>query len=298
MVWRDPNLDRKDKMMKGALVEQEQARQERAYPLVSLFEISLTGLCNRKCPFCPRHDPEKYPNVNEFIAPELYTKMMRELGELDYNGLVVYSGYSEPLLHKEIDKLVAEARALCPKARLEIYTNGDFLTTELARRLFAAGLHSILVSLYDGPHQIEHFTAIRREAGLTPEQLILRERYKLEAGEGMHLSNRAGMIDFQEMQIAPLKEPLKRKCFLPFYMMMIDHTGEVFLCSHDWIKKLVVGDLSRQTIPEVWNGQKLKAARLSLSAGDRRFGPCATCDVDGVKIGGNHFEKWMGYYSG
>jgi radical SAM protein with 4Fe4S-binding SPASM domain len=79
-------------------------------------------------------------------------------------------------------------------------------------------------------------------------------------------------------------------------MMMIDHTGEVFLCSHDWVKKDAVGDLRKDTILDVWNGPKLRGARKSLAVGDRRCGPCAQCDVDGTKIGRGHFEKWLQYY--
>ena len=290
--WRDPNLDRKEKIMVHALDQ-----QAAEYPLVSLFEISVTGLCNRKCPFCPRVDPKVYPNVNEYISPRLHTKIMRELGELSYQGLIVYSGYSEPLLHKELDRLAGEARQCCPRAKIEIYTNGDFLNVDLIQRLFQAGVSSMHVSLYDGPYQIEHFSEMRVEAKLTDQQLVLRERYLLDHDAGMHLSNRAGRIDFEQMNVKPLAEPLSRQCYLPFYMMMIDHTGEVFLCSHDWVKKFVVGDLGKQTIIEVWNGPRLREARKSLAVGDRRFGPCAKCDVDGTKIGGGHFGKWLRYYN-
>ena len=230
-AWRDPNLDRKDTLMTSALLQQEET-----FPLVSLFEVSLSGLCNRQCPFCPRADHRVYPNVNEFITPSLHTKMMRELEALRYTGLIVYSGYSEPLIHKGIDRLVQEARSRCPKAKIEVYTNGDFLTVELLRRLFQAGLDTVLVSLYDGPQQIPHFATMRAAAGLTDRQFMVRERYLLDQGAGMHLSNRAGTIDFKRMHLEPLRDSLPRPCYLPFYMMMVDHTGAVFLCSHDWIK--------------------------------------------------------------
>lgn len=290
-AWRDPNLDRKQGIMVKTLAE-----QVIAFPMVSLFEISLSGLCNRQCPFCPRADHSVYPNTKEYIEQTLHAKMMRELGELDYTGLIVYSGYSEPLLHRGIVEIVKEARTLCPKAKIEVYTNGDSLKVGMIRKLIGAGLNTILVSLYDGPEQIEKFTTMRREAGVTDQQMILRERYLLEKGEGMHLSNRAGTIDFKQMHVEPLKQSLKRQCFLPFYMMMVDHTGEVFLCSHDWIKKFVVGDLRKQTVLEVWNSKKMKAARESLAEGNRCFGPCVKCDVDGTKIGKDHFERWMAYY--
>jgi MoaA/NifB/PqqE/SkfB family radical SAM enzyme len=294
LAWRDPNLNRKNTIMTEALVQQQAVD----YPLVSLFEISISGLCNRKCAFCPRVDPSVYPNVNEFIDPALHTKMMQELGVLEYEGLIVYSGYSEPLLHKGLDKLVGEARHYCPDAKVEIYTNGDFLTVQLLHRLFEAGLSSILISLYDGPHQIEHFTKMRAEAGLDEGQMVLRERYLLDQGAGMHLSNRAGTINFKLMGLRPLGAPMRRRCHLPFYMMMVDHTGKAFLCSHDWVKKDPMGDLNQQTILEIWNGLRLRQARERLAVGDRGFGPCAHCDVDGTMIGKDHFEQWIRYYQG
>ena len=33
-------------------------------PLFSWIDISLTELCNRVCSFCPRADPDFYPNQN------------------------------------------------------------------------------------------------------------------------------------------------------------------------------------------------------------------------------------------
>ena len=38
-------------------------------PLPSEIEISESGVCNRKCSFCPRSDPN-YPDINEFISLE------------------------------------------------------------------------------------------------------------------------------------------------------------------------------------------------------------------------------------
>src|SRR5262249_13211939 len=76
-------------------------------PLFALIEFNLSGLCNRACVFCPRVDPAVYPNRNEHISVELYERIMRELGELDYRGMLNYSGFGEPLLTKRLEVLIA-----------------------------------------------------------------------------------------------------------------------------------------------------------------------------------------------
>ena len=36
-------------------------------PLFSWIDINITELCNRKCVFCPRINPEIYPNLNKSL---------------------------------------------------------------------------------------------------------------------------------------------------------------------------------------------------------------------------------------
>ena len=57
----DPNIDRKSKIYDDSFKILEDGT-----PLPSIIEISNSGVCNRKCSFCPRSDPN-YDHVNEFI---------------------------------------------------------------------------------------------------------------------------------------------------------------------------------------------------------------------------------------
>jgi hypothetical protein len=118
---------------------------------------------------------------------------MAELGELEYSGIIGLSGFSEPMLHKQLDQLISISRVACPRARIEVYTNGDFVTAEKLARLFGAGLTSIHISCYDGPHQMEEFAKMRELAGFDGRQVILQDRYYTrEKGYGLNLSNLAG----------------------------------------------------------------------------------------------------------
>ena len=61
----------KDAMKKGLKdnIERKQPSINRVgmyagFPLFSFIELNINELCNRVCPFCPRANPEKYPNQN------------------------------------------------------------------------------------------------------------------------------------------------------------------------------------------------------------------------------------------
>ena len=95
-----------------------------------------------------------------------------------------------------------------------------------------------------------------------------------------------------EFSIASLKEPLKQKCYYPHYTFFMDYTGEVLVCSHDWGKKLVVGNLHNQSFKEIWLGKKFEFARKKLGNGERNFSPCNKCDVEGTLMGEEHFQSW------
>ena len=47
-------------------------------PLPSEIEISESGMCNRKCSFCPRSDPD-YEHVNQFIKNSYIKNFVRNL---------------------------------------------------------------------------------------------------------------------------------------------------------------------------------------------------------------------------
>jgi len=272
-------------------------RGEESPPLFSVIEFNLTGLCNRTCVFCPRHDPRLFPNVNKHMTLDLFDKVTGELGRMGYEGLILFSGFCEPLLHPQLEEILHTARRLCPQARLELVSNGDLVNTGRLKDLIAAGLDTILLSMYDGPHQEEEFTAMREEAGLSPEQVILRVRWlPPEENYGIILSNRGGLLDIPQIGVRPLAKPRRRPCFYPLYAIIIDYDGLSPLCAHDWGRKLLVGDLNRESLMEFWTSDLLRQVRLELAQGRRTPASCLACDVDGTLNGRSYLSRWLAYY--
>ena len=73
---------------------------------LQIVDINVTELCTRKCVFCPRHDSKIYPNRKLNMSKETYLKLANDLAEFNYSNQVVFAGFSEPLLHKEIFEIV------------------------------------------------------------------------------------------------------------------------------------------------------------------------------------------------
>ncbi|MHC4123469.1 MAG: radical SAM/SPASM domain-containing protein [Planctomycetota bacterium] len=290
----DPNITRKDKLLKNHLTGHVKSN---LLPLFSLIEFNLCGLCNRRCIFCPKSDPKVFPNINKHMSVELYEKVMADLKKVDFDGTILYSAFSEPLLYKHLEEVIELSRRYCPKARIEIVTNGDLLTLENLFKLFRAGLTTVCISMYDGPQQLDHFKALGKRAGLEDSQLIFRPRWlSIKEHFGITLSNRAGAVEIKNIGIAALGEPLKRACYYPFYQVVIDYDGAVLLCAHDWKRGLIAGNLNEYSILDIWDNGIFKQVRITLAKQNRDFSPCNLCDVNGVFIGKDHFNKWGEYY--
>lgn len=256
-------------------------------PLFSWIDLNPTELCNRKCEFCPRVDGSLYPNQNLNISLELCKKINKELRELNYKGGLVLSGYGEPTLHPELMKMV---RILGDDVHLEMVTNGDKLTAEIVRELFKIGLNVMVVSMYDGPHQINEFKKIFDDAEIPDDMYILRDRwYAVEEDYGVKLTNRAGVATEGYQSEVELYKP----CHYPFYSMMLDWNGDVMLCVQDWNKKVKMGNIASNSLFDVWQSSGFKKYRNMLKRGKRILAPCNKCNTNGTLHGNNHLALWQ-----
>lgn len=253
-------------------------------PMPSWIDLSVTDLCNRKCVFCPRVDPNVYPNQNLCMDLELANLIAYDLCELEYEGVVVLSGFGESTLHPEIVDLVA---CFGKKVRVELVTNGDVLTSDLVRALISAGVDYFAVSLYDGPHQMESLQKVF--TGVSQDKYVFRDRWHgAEVDFGLKLTNRAGNVG------AGNQPPVSfsKLCFYPAYSMMIDWNGDVLLCVQDWGKKIKFGNVRSKTIFDIWTSPPMMRWRSQLLSGGRTNSPCVKCNADGCLHGVNHAQKW------
>ncbi len=287
----DPNIKNKSKTVEDKI--QLYTHEGMELPLPTEIEISESGTCNRSCSFCPRSAPD-FEDKKEFISDKLHEKLCSELKELNYKGTIRYSGFVEPLIDKNIFNLISMARNYLPDVNIEMVTNGDPLNLKRLIKLFDSGLNRILISAYDGKDEAEKLEDLCKTANLNINQYIVRHRYYSEDKDfGITLSNRSGLMDKAEYKIPSLKEALKKPCFIPSYTFFLDYQGDVLMCPHDWGKKIILGNLNKQQLLDIWFSKKSLILRKKLNNSDRNFTPCNVCDVDGTFMGKKNSE----YYS-
>lgn len=286
----DPSTERKNKIVKDTLFFHNNI------PIFSIIEFNIYGSCNRNCDFCPVSNPDVYDKKHEGISTELFEKIINDLCVINYQGKILFSAYSEPLLHKEISTLISIAKQKLPLSRVEIVSNGDLITPIKLKQLFDAGLDTISISMYDGDHQIEHFSNMMNTLELNSAQVVLRRRYFKDGNYGITISNRSGLVDSNQYrdqnELGIGKLPLHEKCYYPFYMILVDYTGNVMLCPHDWSRRLSFGNVQEKSILEIWESKALNIIRSNLSNNNRNFFPCSKCDVLGTLMGKESFDAW------
>jgi len=255
-------------------------------PLFSWIDINVTELCNRKCVFCPRVDEAEYPNQHLHMTVDLAQKIANELSSLDYQGVIVFSGFGEPMSCPHLIQIIEVFKGVC---RIEIVTNGDFLRVRKIKELTAAGVDYFVVSLYDGPEQTIDFTDRFKNAGVKPSHYILRDRWHTEEdGFGLKLTNRAGTINVGKQEPIDITHP----CYYTAYSLTIDWNGDVLLCMQDWNKKVKFGNISMQSLKDIWLSKYYNQFRKKLFSGARTCSPCNKCNTDGMLHGHNHVKEW------
>ncbi len=297
-LYTDINIKRIDNFLNEHLEKSSNLRN--GSPPISSIEISINGACNRRCFFCPREDEAAYPNILQSLDIKIFKKLIKDLKENDFTGRISFSGFCEPLLTKNLNEYVSLIRADLKINAIEIVTNGDPLVAkngkDRLRELYKSGLTNCRVSLYDGPHQIEIFEKIKKELKLSDREFIIRKRYLgPDQSYGLTISNRAGSVSLknENFELKPLAEPLKQPCYYPFYKVLIDHNGDVLMCSNDWKKELPMGNLNKDSLISIWSNEKFISLRKKLINKDRKHSPCNVCDVNGLLNGEKAFHRWQ-----
>ena len=268
-------------------------------PLASVMtvELNTTELCNRTCVFCPRVDPAIYPNRNLNMTPEVGAKVAKDLASFGFKGRISFSGFGEPLLNKFFDDLVRAVRAELPDNVLDTNCNGDRLTAKRIQEVYKAGLTAIYVNMYDGPEQIEHFEAMFAEAGAGEDRYRLRRHWGgPEEDYGLILNNRSGLVTSEGSGMEALDEPIRHPCYYPFSRALVDWNGDVLLCTNDWGRAVVAGNVTKAHFGDIWLSDVMLEYRRKLMVGDRNHKPCDKCNVNGTLSGRFSFDVLVDYY--
>jgi 2-deoxy-scyllo-inosamine dehydrogenase (SAM-dependent) len=186
---------------------------------------------------------------------DLFRRITAQLSEIAFSGRLSFHFYNEPLMRRDLEVLVAVARAALPLAHLVLYTNGDLLTDTRYHALLEAGVDFFLVTRHGG------------------EPMKARPHQSVQFPRDLDISGRAGAV-------VVVIQPLRRACHAPSEMLIVTVNGDVVLCHEDAQREVVIGNLGRSTIRDIWFGEEMERFRQHLVQGRRKEAGavCARCD--------------------
>lgn len=246
----------------------------------------------------------------------VYRKIIDDLKEFD-EPLKVLRLYKEgePFLNKNFADMILYAKRAGIAISIDTTTNGYLLEPERIKPVLDAGIDRINISvdgLSDG--QFLEFTGIKVNFDnyldnirkmyemkgsceicikIAGDFLSEEEKYKFYNVFGNYadrifienvapcwpefdVRDRLGV----EMDKGIYDQPLSdvNTCPYIFYSMSVNSDGTVSLCFLDWARKLLVGDIRKESLKEIWHGERLFSYQYQQLLGRRKQNTvCESC---------------------
>ena len=297
-------------------------------PVPQSLHIDIGNLCNFKCTFCPTGDKNLLEKINRpqgMMAFGLFVKIIDDLKAMvNESGTKVLEMHlykdGEPLIHKDLKKIISYAKESGTALSVETTTNGSLLTKEKAVEIIEGGLDALRISIEhvtnDGYKKItSNFSDYekikenvkflyeekkRRNTGpavkikIVDVNLSKSEIEKffsdfssiadiINVNQLMGWSN-SGIKDFtlgvnvKRSMGGTAKLCNKKVCPEPFRSLAINFDGQVSVCCVDWSFGAIVGDVSKKSLKEIWEGEEIRKFRMHHLNGKRsEIEACREC---------------------
>lgn len=265
----------------------------RAYDVVPDFpnriNIEPTNRCNLRCRMCPRQDLTR--PVGE-ISMELFDKLAQEISRHAPAEVRLHKD-GEPLLNPQIFDLIDHIKTVAPSTLLNMDTNALLLDEAKAEKILDSKLDVLLFSVNAATPEtykkvrgstkfdqvianIERFLKMRKERRYVwprvKVQLIVMRDTKDEIGLfkeqwGQHevdvLLIPAINWGGHRPDVGSLMQMPSRRypCTFLWNSFSINWDGKVSFCNVDFDHLGVIGDVSNQSIEEIWKGPELARYR-------------------------------------
>ncbi len=250
------------------------------YPLPYRVQIETISFCNGECKFCPfnRHVD---PRGKNFMSEDVFNKIVSDLKDVNYSGIISMHGNTEPLLNKKIVEYVGRVRKSLPNAFIALWTNGTALDWQAHEGLFVNGLNHMNINNYSDENVwlksvadfLEEFkkskwstdNRVTVHAGISPITMVL-------GNQGGIAPNKLAGDDFKTLE--------GHVCHTPLCEMQFNWRGDSYSCTWDGYYSEVLGNVKNASVKEIWYSEKYREYRRAIAVvGQRKkYAACAKCD--------------------
>jgi radical SAM protein with 4Fe4S-binding SPASM domain len=298
----------------------KRTRLSEKIPLSTPYSVYIfpTTFCNFKCIYCAHslglEEMEKrYDFSRETMTMETYEKVIEQLKEFPEKiKMLSLTGQGEPLINKNIGKMVSIAKESEAFERIEIISNGALLTPKITDELINAGLDTLRISLQglsadkyknicgadikfdEFMENIRYFYKNKRETSLFVKIMDVslnsgeeEKFYELfsDYSDRMYIEKMLPAYDgvklTEKMEVEydryGRKIEKRKVCPLPFFMLGVLPNGDVEPCDTIY-KPIIIGNVHSDSILNMWNGKILKEFwKVQLKGMKNTNGKCSMC---------------------
>ena len=264
--------------------------------------------CNAKCIFC---NYQSMVRNRGKMSMDLVHKVVDEVASWNIPVVFVPAFYGEPFLDPDIFNILRYIDDTAHMSKIDMFTNGSVVDDKKIDELVKIkNLRSIGFSLYAYyPETYERLMGLPNDTILKIDHALSRfesERpdivtcvaytsdpyylsgieFELMAKKWGKYSNPHRMVYNKQMPIYIPTSPQSSACATMFTNMVVSHNGVVALCCHDVNCEITIGDVTKDTLFDIWNGETANKYRDFHACGKRKIIPlCESCTYDGIYSG-------------
>jgi len=262
------------------------------------ISIETTNVCNAKCWFCPTPTSKR---INGLMDVSLYENIIDQISpyseQIDTIALFMDG---EPTLHKKLVHFLQYAKKKGIK-RIFMSSNMEYFTNKLVDSIMnedlgetlqyincsldgvsaeVFGQNRIGVDFNKAVDNTEYLIKKRNEYGYEYPWVFTRllvndlnekeEKSFIDRWEGVadkvlttDMHNWAGKIGTENIK-NPKKSKKPSLCYFPWSQIAIQYDGIVRLCCMDTDTEVVMGDLNKESINDIWNGENYRKFRDNM----------------------------------
>ena len=219
--------------------------------------LEISTACNRRCSYCPQ---SVSPMPKAHMREDVFRRCVEHLEAMQFKGELNLSSYSEPLLDERLVRFVGTLAERVPGAWIRIYTNGDFLTHDIAKQLQDAGAWDILVTLHE-PNPSLHCQSLAEEFNGFIHISRIGTHYMMDRAKAVSVPGAMPQVN----------------CSYMLKHIVVGYDGTVLLCCNDYHREHTWGNVMNETLQQIWDRPSFREFRKNIWRGEYNLAMCRRC---------------------
>ena len=217
-------------------------------------------------PFLDKHIFEKIARFKQRTAGRVSV-------ELVTNGALLTDEHIARLRDAELDVLDISLDALSRNVYDKIRIGLDYdevlagVERVIAADLPGTSVFVRLVRQRDNAHEVRAFAGRWRKRGVPVFIYDVTNRTGAvhQFDEAIRVPQSSNMVSMVEGVKRRASRAWLGHCPIPFASASVLHNGDVLMCTHDWARAEIIGNLRDATLAELWNGERMREIRALIS---------------------------------